>query len=828
MTQPIVAIDGPAGSGKSTIARNLARALGLRYVDTGAMYRVIGVLAAEQGIDASDEAALGRLCSATEIDFAEAAEGLRTLANGRDVSREIRTAEAGQQASKVSAVPAVRESLVAKQRALGAAGGVVMEGRDIGTVVFPEATVKIFLTATPEERARRRCRDLNAQGEAADVQQVAREIAERDERDRNRAHSPLRPAADAVVVDTTGQGIDAIVSRLRHKVEAAALESASQRRYGSRNDSPGGTLHMNQEAKSAAGRGDDDFRKLFEESLRAVKPGEVVRGRVVLVTRDQVTVDIGYKSEGQIPIEEFSARSGPVSVKEGDEIDVYFDADEGEGGGIVLSRAKAEQAKVWRDIEDAFSQDGVIEGIIVGKVKGGLKVDVGVPAFLPGSHADIRPTRNLDRYISQRSHFAVLKFNRARGNVVVSRRAVMERERAQLKEETLKVLEEGVILEGIVKNITDYGAFVDLGGIDGLLHVTDMSWGRVNRPADIIAVGDRLKVVVLKYDAERGRVSLGMKQIMPDPWSSVAERHPVGARIRGKVVSLADYGAFIELEPGIEGLVHVSEMSWTKRIAHPSKVVNVGDEVDVIVLDVDTANRRISLGLKQAEPNPWEMVRVNHPIGSRISGAVKNVTDFGVFVGVEEGIDGLVHISDFHWTKKVRHPSEMFKKGDEVEAVVLGIDVENERISLGIKQLTEDPWLNMGDRYPVGCRVKGKITSVADFGVFVEIEEGVEGLIHVSQLSTERIDKPQAMFENGQEIEAEVTSVDTRDRKIALSVKALRRSEEREEIETYLQREREGGRFSFEDILSADLRLDRDEGANAEDAESGEHKNGGE
>jgi small subunit ribosomal protein S1 len=562
--------------------------------------------------------------------------------------------------------------------------------------------------------------------------------------------------------------------------------------------------------------------------LRAVKPGEVVRGRVVLVTRDQVTVDIGYKSEGQIPIEEFSARSGPVSVKEGDEIDVYFDADEGEGGGIVLSRAKAEQAKVWRDIEDAFARDGVIEGIIVGKVKGGLKVDVGVPAFLPGSHADLRPTRNLDRYISQRTHFAVLKFNRARGNVVVSRRAVMERERAQLKEETLKVLEEGVILEGVVKNITDYGAFVDLGGIDGLLHVTDMSWGRVNRPADIIGVGDRLKVVVLKYDAERGRVSLGMKQIMPDPWSSVAERHPIGSRIRGKVVSLADYGAFVELEPGIEGLVHVSEMSWTKRIAHPSKVVNVGDEVDVIVLDVDTANRRISLGLKQAEPNPWEMVRVNHPIGSHIKGAVKNVTDFGVFVGVEEGIDGLVHISDFHWTKKVRHPSEMFKKGDEVEAVVLGIDVENERISLGIKQLTEDPWLNMSERYPVGTRVKGKITSVADFGVFVEIEEGVEGLIHVSQLSSERIDKPQTLFENGQEIEAEVTSVDTRDRKIALSVKALRRSEEREEIESYLQREREGGRFSFEDILSADLRLDRDEGGNGDDAENGGRKNGGE
>jgi len=571
---------------------------------------------------------------------------------------------------------------------------------------------------------------------------------------------------------------------------------------------------MNQQPRVAAPEGGgDEFRKLFEESLRAVKPGEVVRGRVVNIGRDQVTVDIGYKSEGQIPINEFTTRDGEITVHEGDEIDVYFDADEGEHGGILLSRSKAEQAIVWRDIEEAFQNNGVVEGVIVGKVKGGLKVDVGVPAFLPGSHADLRPSRNLDRYISQRGHFAVLKFNRARGNVVVSRRAVMEKERAELKQETLKVLEEGVILEGIVKNITDYGAFVDLGGIDGLLHVTDMSWGRVNKPSDVVNVGDRARVVVLKYDPERGRVSLGMKQIMPDPWASVAERYPVGARVHGKVVSLADYGAFVEIEPGIEGLVHVSEMSWTKRVTHPSKVLEVGQDVDVMVLDVDTGNRRISLGLKQAEPNPWEMVRVNHPIGSRIKGPVKNLTDFGVFIGVEEGIDGLVHISDLHWTKKVRHPSEVFQKGDEVEAIVLGIDVENERISLGIKQLADDPWSSMSQRFPVGTRVHGKVTSVTDFGVFMEVEEGIEGLIHVSQLSMDRVDKPQGLFQPGQELEAEVTAVDTRDRKIALSIKALRKSEEREEIETYLQREREGGRFSFEDILGSDLRLDRDEAA---------------
>jgi small subunit ribosomal protein S1 len=568
---------------------------------------------------------------------------------------------------------------------------------------------------------------------------------------------------------------------------------------------------MDQPRNAATAGGENDFGALFEQSMRAVRPGEVVRGRVVHVSRDFVTVDIGFKSEGQIPIHEFVDRDGNVEVHADDEVDVYFDGTDSEHGGVILSRAKAEQFKIWRDIEEAFQRDGAIEGTITGKVKGGLKVDVGVPAFLPGSHADLRPARNLDRYIGQRCRFAILKFNRARGNVVVSRRAVLEREREALKEETMKVLEEGVILEGIVKNITDYGAFVDLGGLDGLLHVTDMSWGRIARPSDLIHVGERVKVVVLKYDPERGRVSLGMKQIMPDPWSNVGDHYPVGARVRGKVVSLADYGAFVELEPCIEGLVHISEMSWTKRVTHPSKVVEPDQEVEVVVLDVDTGNRRISLGLKQAAPNPWEMVRINHPVGSRLHGAVKHITDFGLFVGVDEGIDGLVHISDLHWTRKVKHPSELYKKGDEIDAVVLGIDVDNERIALGVKQMVEDPWASIAQRYPVGGRAKGVVTTVTDFGVFIELEEGIEGLIHVSQLSNERVERPQTLFQPGQPVEAEVTHVDPKERKIGLSIKALRRTEEREEMESYLQREREGARFSFEDILSEELRLDRDE-----------------
>ena len=550
---------------------------------------------------------------------------------------------------------------------------------------------------------------------------------------------------------------------------------------------------------------EEDFGRLFEQSLNMVKPGEVVQGEIVQISNGFVTVDIGYKSEGSIPIAEFRDREGEVHAEVGQTVDVFFESSEGESGSVSLSRIKAEQAKVWGEVEQAYNAGEPIEGLIVGKVKGGLKVDIGVSAFLPGSHADLRPTRNLDRYIGQKGRFAILKFNRSRGNVVVSRRAVLERERSALKEETLRVLEEGIILEGSVKNITDYGAFVDLGGLDGLLHITDMSWGRIAHPSEVIAVGDQLKVVVLKYDPERERVSLGMKQILPDPWTTAEERYPTGKRIAGKVVSITDYGAFVELEKGVEGLIHVSEMSWTKRVTHPSKHLEVGAEVEVQVLDVDTENRRISLGLKQVEPNPWELVRVNHPIGSRIKGVVKSVTDFGVFVGVEDGIDGLVHISDLHWTKKIKHPSEMFEKGDDMEAIVLGVDVDNERISLGVKQLEGDPWEDLLGRMPVGTRVKGPVTSITDFGVFVKLEDGIEGLVHVSQISADRIDRPADHFQIGDEVEAEVTNIDARDKKIGLSIRALRRSEERAEMDAYMSREGSGSRFSLEDVVGGDL-----------------------
>lgn len=563
--------------------------------------------------------------------------------------------------------------------------------------------------------------------------------------------------------------------------------------------------------KDAATAGANEFEAMFEESLRTVKPGGVVKGKVVGITSTHVLIDVGYKSEGQIPIQEFTDRQGNLQVKVDDEVDVFFASSEGEGGGIVLSRQRAESMKVWEDLEKAFNEGTAVQGLIVGKVKGGFKVDVGVPAFLPGSHVDIRPSRNLDKFLGTTDRFEVVKFNRARGNVVVSRRTLLEKERDVLKQEVLKVLEEGVILEGTIKNITGYGAFVELGGIDGILHISDMSWGRIAHPSEVLQVGDKVKVVVLKFDAQKERISLGMKQLTPDPWHTVAEKYPVGARVQGKVISLMDYGAFIELESGIEGLIHISEMSWTRKIAHPSKLLQVGQGVEVVVLNVDPAHRRISLGLKQVMANPWEEAKEKYPVGSVVKGPVRNVTDFGIFVGIEEGIDGLVHISDIHWTKKIKHPSELYKKGDMVEAKVLGINVENARFSLGIKQMNPDPWQVVTERYPLGSKIRGQVTSVPEFGVFVRIEEGVEGLIHVSQLSTERVDKPSSLYKPGDEVEAEVINVDTHEKKIGLSVKALRRSEERQEMENYLKKEKEGGRFSFESLLNDELRLDRDD-----------------
>src|SRR6188472_22697 len=531
--------------------------------------------------------------------------------------------------------------------------------------------------------------------------------------------------------------------------------------------------------------GDEDFASMFAESLAqdgGVKEGEILKGTVIAVNKDFAIVDVGYKSEGQVPLEEFRQADGSVGVKPGDVVDVLLESRENDMGMVVLSKEKADRFKVWDEISAACERDELIEGVITARVKGGLSVTIrgGVKAFLPGSQVDLRPVRNLDAFIGKSHRFKVIKFNKKRGNIVLSRRVLLEKERAELKGQTLEKLKEGQLVEGIVKNLTEYGAFIDLGGIDGLLHITDMSWGRVNHPSELFQVGDHVRVKVLKFNADTERVSLGLKQISEDPWTKASEKYPPGTVVRGKVVSLKDYGAFIELEEGIEGLVHISEMSWTRRVKHPSKVVAVGDTVEAVVLDIDPRQNRISLGIKQLEPNPFASLKEKYPPGTVVKGVVRNIADFGIFVEIEEGIDGLVHVSDLSWTQRVKHPSELYQKGDEVESVVLNIDFDGEKpkVSLGIKQLVPDPWDRIPYDYPVGKIVEAKVIKVLDFGAFVEVEKGVEGLIHVSEFSEERVEDAKTFVKPGQTLKAEIIGVDTAERKIGLSFRGAARAEE--------------------------------------------------
>lgn len=551
-----------------------------------------------------------------------------------------------------------------------------------------------------------------------------------------------------------------------------------------------------------------DFENLFEASIkeRDFKVGDVVKGTVVEVQTDYVLVDINYKSEGLIPINEFRVVDGVREVKPGDEVEVYIDRVENENGMVVLSKDKADMMRAWNDISRAAENEELIEGTIVAKVKGGLSVDIGVKAFLPGSQIDLRPVRNMDIYIGKKYKFKVIKFNKKRGNIVLSRRALLEEERENLRTQTLDAMKEGSIVTGIVKNITDYGAFIDLGGMDGLLHITDMSWGRVKHPSELLNLGDEIKVVVLKYDPEKERVSLGLKQLQADPWETAIAKFPVGTKLKGKIVSLADYGAFVELAEGVEGLIHVSEMSWTKRVKHPSQVVNVGDEVDVQVLDVDSTARRISLGMKQLMANPWVELKNSYLPGTIIEGEIRSITDFGVFVGVEDGIDGLVHISDFSWTKRVNHPSEMFQKGNKVRAVVLGVDIEQERFSLGIKQLEADPWANIDVKYGVGTQHDVKVVKLADFGVFVELEADIEGLIHISELSTERINKADEFCKEGDVVKAEIISIDRDARKIGLSAKLVKLRESKADVEDYVKKITSTSKTSLGDLFGDALK----------------------
>ncbi len=518
---------------------------------------------------------------------------------------------------------------------------------------------------------------------------------------------------------------------------------------------------------------EESFAALFEQTTAASgfgKEGEIVKGRVIHIARDHVVVDIGGKSEGVIPLSEFSGDPGQA-LKPGESVDVFIESRENDDGLVSLSKEKADKMKVWDEISAACERDEIIDGTISQRVKGGLQVTIrgGVKAFLPGSQVDLRPIRNLDKLIGQTYQFKVIKFNKKRGNIVLSRRVLLEKERDEMKAKTLETLSEGMTVIGTIKNITEYGAFVDLGGIDGLLHITDMSWGRVNHPSEVFNVGDEVTVKVLKYNAETERVSLGLKQTQEDPWNHAEEAYPPGKRVHGRVMSITDYGAFIELEPGVEGLIHVSEMSWTKKIKHPSKMLEPNQDIECQVLEVDAKAKRISLGLKQLEPDPWTMFTERYHPGDKIGGKVRSLTDYGVFVGIEEGVDGMVHKSDLSWTVKVNNPGDIYHKNDEVEAIILSINHDDKKVSLGIKQMWDDPWPEMLNNFPPGKVVQAKVFSIVDYGVFVRMSDGVEGLVPVSEVVEEEGKK----LKIGDDVEAEISNVDVVDRRITLTMKDI-------------------------------------------------------
>ncbi|MBL8167465.1 MAG: 30S ribosomal protein S1 [Acidobacteria bacterium] len=572
---------------------------------------------------------------------------------------------------------------------------------------------------------------------------------------------------------------------------SVAAESAQPATVASAAEAATATAPDNNDANGDGENNDSgemDFAAILaqhEAHRSEISEGEVVKGRVIKITDQVVVIDVGFKSEGIVPLAEFKD-GDRITIEPGQEVDVLVKQLENNEGYVELSRAAALSMQMWEQIEQAYKSGATITGRVADRIKGGLRVDIGgIQAFLPGSQVDVRPVRNLDIYRNKDLEVRVIKINKKRGNIVLSRKVVQE-ERINLdKENTLKNLDEGIIVEGDVKNITEYGAFIDLGGIDGLLHITDMSWGRIQNPNELFKVGERIQVKVLKFDRDKERVSLGYKQLIPDPWTTTAERYPIGSRVTGKVVSLTDYGAFIELEPGIEGLVHVTEMSWSKRVKHPSKLLSSGQEVEAQVLEVDSHNRRISLGIKQIEPNPWETLTERYGIGTRVKGRVRNLTEFGAFVEIEDGIDGLVHVSDISWTKRIKHPSEALKKNQEVEAVITAIDIDNRRLSLSIKDLEPNAWERFFDTHRLGDVVTGKVTRFANFGAFVELEDGIEGLCHVSELSEQHVDKPEDAVKIGQKQQFKILKMDREQRKIGLSARAVGKDEPILDVRSY-------------------------------------------
>ncbi|MCF7840312.1 MAG: 30S ribosomal protein S1 [Candidatus Marinimicrobia bacterium] len=941
----IIAIDGPAASGKSSTAARVAAQLGFRHIDTGAMYRAVTLYMLEHGVDISDTDAVLEALPRVELSLAFEGDNQRVILSGVDVSDRIRTLAVNENVSQVSAIPAVRRRLVELQRQAANDHDVVLEGRDIGTVVFPNADLKIFMIADVHVRAQRRQQELESLGIQQDLAELEKDLIARDKIDSSRVLSPLKSATDAVELDTSKLTIDQqvafIVNQAKQmiakeerpfmaeeekkdapqteeqspetsettsdavemtpaedtqdkKEETAASEpetetetktteaktesgenaetpAESEKASDSEetaeeskessvvNDEPARstrktvkmkakasgeplvqpvvdeeeaekaskkiagldkrsamndifnqirTIKPDQLAETIAEESEEvkDLSFLLDRTIADITPRTLVEGRVISVGDREVLVDIGFKSEGLVSREEFKDDELP---KVGEKIELFLDTLEDDQGQTILSKRKADFMRVWTRIKDVYDNGDLINGTITRRIKGGMVVNVmDIDAFLPGSQLDVRPIHDFDAYIGKSYDFKIVKLNETRKNIVLSRKDLLEEKLQKQRAELLKNIEIGQVLEGRVKNITDFGVFVDLGGVDGLLHITDLSWGRVNHPSEVVDMDDEITVKVIDYDEEKQRVSLGFKQLQPHPWEHVEQKYPVGSAIKGKVVSITNYGIFVELEEGVEGLVHISEISWTQHIKHPSEIYSVGDEIETVVLSIAPEDRKVSLGVKQLKPDPWTLIEDTYIVGTLHTGTVKNLTQFGAFVELEEGIEGLIHISDLSWTRKVRHPKEVLKRGDEVEVRILDIAQDQRKISLGLKQAGEDPWPQIEQEFAVNSTRKGKVIKLLDKGIILELEgTDVEGLIPLASFNKKDRKAILDKFQVDQEVEVKVMEIDPNDKKILVSHAAAIKDKERAVVNEYLRGQKhDGNKLDIPDEVVAKIK----------------------
>ncbi len=871
----IIAIDGPAASGKSTTARLVADRLGVTYLDTGAMYRAVTLAVLENQVAFDDESGINELLTGLELDLSTNDDQTQILLSGTDVSEAIRSLKVTENVSAVSALPAVRDAMVTIQRTIGSRQDCVIEGRDIGTVVFPKAEFKFYIIADYEARAKRRLLDLEKLGEERPLDELIEDLKLRDHKDSTRDHSPLQQAEDAIVIDTSDLTIEKqvtlIVDQVKSQLNKEKMMTENKHpQQVAEETTPEAAPEVSVETPDVSAPEVDqedtaetapavepekpvidylnpdifenikviskreleeqmveegvpqDIQQKYFNTISEISENQVISGRIIGVNEKEVLVDIGFKSEGIINRTEF----GDETPKIGEKMEVFLEHLEDRSGKTVLSKEKADFMRRWREIKDLFTSEEIVKGRIVRRIKGGMVVDLkGVQAFLPGSQIDVRPVQDFDRYLDQEIDLRIVKLNETRKNIVVSHKVILEESLKEQRAALFDKIEAGQVLEGRVKNITDFGVFIDLGGIDGLLHITDLSWGRVNHPSEIVKMDDTLTVKVIDYDQEKKRVSLGLKQLSPHPWENVEEKYPIESKIQGKVVSMTNYGVFVEIEPGVEGLIHVSEMSWTRHVRNPSEIYSMGDEVEATVLSIDSEERKISLGAKQLQPDPWDEIEDRFMVGTVQNGKVINLTQFGAFVELAEGIDGLIHVSDLSWTKVIRHPKEILEKNQEVEVRVLEVSRESRRISLGLKQVSDDPWPEIIQKFAGGITVEGEIIRVLDKGIIVQLEMDVEGIIPITKFSKRDRKNIARKFKTGETIEAVVMEVKPDDKKVILFADDLgveEKSTKKDDVAEFLDNQEApaGEKIELPEGLSLETEEESSEDEKPKDTES--------